>query len=51
MARLNACELQFKNKYLLTVKPWTKYNILFSHPPLQKNWVGTSMVSISPIRK
>lgn len=49
MARFNAYKLQFKNKYVSSVKHCTKYflvpNILFNH--YKNNWVGTFTVSIA----
>ena len=52
MARVNAFKLQFKNKYLSSVKHWTKNfisNILFDYH--KNNGVGTFMVPISHMRK
>lgn len=53
MARINAYKLQFKNKYLSSVKHCTKYfrvsNILFNH--YKNNWLGTFMVSFAHMRK
>lgn len=53
MARFNAYKLQFKNKYVSSVKHCTKYflvpNILSNH--YKNNWFGTFTVSIAHRRK